>query len=133
MTDESKALVRYRLERAYETLDEAKVLFDAGHINAYVNRLYYACFYAVSALLISREESTSKHGYLRSLFHKDFIKTGLLPIESGKHFDLLFQSRQKGDYSDYITFEADEVKDWLDKTRDFVGQVENYLSNNYIL
>jgi uncharacterized protein (UPF0332 family) len=131
MTDESKALVRYRLERAYETLDEAKVLFEAGHINTYVNRLYYACFYAISALLISRRESTSKHGYLRSLFHKEFIKTGLLPIESGKHFDLLFQSRQKGDYSDYITFEADEVKDWLDKTRDFVGQIKDYLSEKY--
>jgi uncharacterized protein (UPF0332 family) len=133
LTDESKALVRYRLERAKETLDEAKVLFEAGYINTYVNRLYYACFYAVSALLISRQESTSKHGYLRSLFHREFIKTGLLPIESGKHFDLLFQSRQKGDYSDYITFEADEVGDWLDKTKEFVSQIEKYLSHNDIL
>jgi len=133
LTDESRALVRYRLERAKETLDEAKVLFDARHINTYVNRLYYACFYAVSALLISREESSSKHGHLRSLFHKEFIKTGLLPIESGKHFDLLFQSRQKGDYSDYVTFEADDVKDWLGKTKDFVDQIEKHLSDNGIL
>ena len=72
MTDEDKALVKYRMERAFETLQEAGVLFDAGHINTYVNRLYYACFYAVSALLISRGQSTSKHGYLRSLFHKEF-------------------------------------------------------------
>ena len=133
MTDESKALVQYRLQRAAETLDEASVLFDAGHINTYVNRLYYACFYAVSALFVSRDESTSKHGYLRSLFHREFVKTGLLSIESGKHFDLLFQSRQKGDYSDYITFQADEVKDWLLRTRDFVRQIEDYLSENYDL
>jgi uncharacterized protein (UPF0332 family) len=60
LTDESKALVRYRMERAIEALDEAKVMFDSGHINTYVNRLYYACFYAVSALLLSHEESTGK-------------------------------------------------------------------------
>lgn len=131
MTDETKDLVRYRLKRAFETLDEAKLLFEAGHINTYVNRLYYACFYAVSSLLISVNESTSKHGHLRSLFHKEFIKTGLLPVESGKHFDLLFQSRQKGDYSDYTNFQADEVRDWLDKTKSFVVLVQNYLAENY--
>jgi uncharacterized protein (UPF0332 family) len=119
------------MERAIEALDEAKVLFDSDHINTYVNRLYYACFYAVSALLLSCDESTGKHGYLRSLFHKEFVKTGLLPVEAGKHFDLLFQNRQKGDYSDYVTFQADEVRDWLDKTRVFVDQIQNYLSENY--
>jgi hypothetical protein len=119
------------MERAVEALDEAKLLFEGGHINTYVNRLYYACFYAVSALLLSRDESTSKHGHLRSLFHKEFVKTGILPVESGKHFDLLFQNRQKGDYSDYITFQADEVGDWIDKTRFFVDQIQNYLSEKY--
>jgi hypothetical protein len=116
------------MERALEALDEAKVLFDSGHINTYINRLYYACFYAVSALLVARDESTGRHGYLRSLFHKEFVKTGLLSIECGKHFDLLFQNRQKGDYSDYVTFQADEVRDWLDKTRLFVDKIQNYLS-----
>lgn len=133
MTDESKAVVRYRLERAVETLDEARVLFEAGHVNTYVNRLYYACFYAVSALLMSRGESTSRHGHLRSLFHKEFVKTERLPIESGKHFDLLFQSRQKGDYSDYVTFKPDEVRDWLNKTKIFVDQIQTYLSENFDL
>jgi uncharacterized protein (UPF0332 family) len=67
MTKEERALIEYRMERARETLDEAKIMFDAGRINAFVNRLYYACFYAVSALLLTRDFSTSKHGYLRSV------------------------------------------------------------------
>ena len=49
MTDEEKALIAYRMERAQQAIIEAKTLFDAGLLNAYVNRLYYACFYAVSA------------------------------------------------------------------------------------
>ena len=69
MTEEEKTLIAYRMKRARDAIEEAKMLFDAGHFNAYVNRLYYACFYAVSALLLTRDLSTSKHGYLRSLMH----------------------------------------------------------------
>jgi uncharacterized protein (UPF0332 family) len=44
MTNEERALIEYRMERARETVDEARIMFDAGRINTYVNRLYYACF-----------------------------------------------------------------------------------------
>ena len=33
MTKEEKALVIYRIERSRETFDEARLLFDAGHLN----------------------------------------------------------------------------------------------------
>ena len=34
-------LMRYRMERADETMEEAAVLADRGFYNATVNRLYY--------------------------------------------------------------------------------------------
>jgi len=124
MTDEEKTLIAYRMERAHEAIDEAKMLFEAGHINSYVNRLYYACFYAVSALLLTKDISTGKHGYLRSLMHREFIKTGLIPKELGKHFDLLFNNRLKGDYADFARFKADDVSGWLEPTQKFVAHAE---------
>ena len=127
MTKEERALVAYRMERAREPIDEAKILFDAGHFNSYVNRLYYACFYAVSALLFTKDISTSKHGYLRSLMHREFVKTGLIHKELGKHFDLLFNNRQKGDYADFARFKADDVSGWLEGTKKFISHVETLL------
>jgi hypothetical protein len=127
MTDEEKTLIAYRMERAHEAIDEAKMLFEAEHINLYVNRLYYACFYAVSALLLTKNFSTSKHGYLRSLMHREFVKTGLITKELGGHFDILFDSRLKGDYGDFTRFEADEVVDWLEETQKFISHVETLL------
>ena len=124
MTDEERTIVKYRMQRAYETVEEAKLMFDAGHINAYVNRLYYACFYAVSALLLTRDISTSKHGYLRSLLHREFVKTGIIPVELGRHYDILFNNRQKGDYGDMIVFKPDDVADWMDQTQKFVKHIE---------
>lgn len=123
MTPEEKVLVQYRLERAREAIDEAGILFEAGHLNTYVNRLYYACFYAVSALLLTKDLSTSKHTQLRALLHKEFIRTSLIPTELGKFFDLVFNNRQKGDYSDLVVFHAEQVEDWLENTDEFVKYV----------
>jgi len=128
MTNEERTIIKYRMERAKEAIEEAEILFDSGHINSYVNRLYYACFYAVSALLLRKGISTSKHSHLRSLLHREFVRDDSIPKELGKHFDLLFDSRQAGDYADLVEFKANEVSDWLAQSKKFVSHVEILLS-----
>jgi len=123
MTPEEQALVQYRLERANEALDEAELLFKSGHLHTYVNRLYYACFYAVSALLVTKGFSTSKHAHLRALLHKELIRPGIIPLEYGQLFDLLFNNRQKGDYSDFVVFRTEQVQGWLKQAREFVDYI----------
>ncbi len=56
-----EALVKYRLQRARETLPEARTLVESGYYNAAVNRLYYACYYAVIALLAKHQISVQTH------------------------------------------------------------------------
>ena len=50
--------IAYRLAKATEALRDAKLLAENESWNACVNRLYYACYYAVSALLLKNEVST---------------------------------------------------------------------------
>jgi uncharacterized protein (UPF0332 family) len=80
MNKELNDFIQYRVARAREALDEAEILADSGHWNACVNRLYYDCFYAVSALLSKHDLSSSKHSGLRSFFNHNFVKTGIIPI-----------------------------------------------------
>jgi len=120
MKEETRTLITYRLERARESLEEASILLERAHANAFVNRLYYACFYAVSALLLSRGISSARHSGVRSLFHQNFVKPGLVEIGLGQIYDRLFDNRQKGDYADLIRFDPDEVSDWYDEAREFV-------------
>jgi uncharacterized protein (UPF0332 family) len=47
-------IVNYRLQRSKETLLETKKNVEMGFWHTGANRLYYACYYAVTALL--REE-----------------------------------------------------------------------------
>jgi len=49
MTNE---LIDYRRNRAKETLNDAEQLFNSGSLFSSVNRIYYAMFYEVTALLL---------------------------------------------------------------------------------
>jgi uncharacterized protein (UPF0332 family) len=86
MTNEVFTIINYRLERAKEAIKEAEILLEKGHTNTFVNRLYYACFYAVSALLLTKGLSSAKHSGVRSLFHKHFVKSDVVDIELGQRY-----------------------------------------------
>ncbi len=64
--DWNKDLIAYRLQRARETLEDARILAKAARWNTCVNRLYYACFYAISALLATKGLASSKHSGVRA-------------------------------------------------------------------
>jgi uncharacterized protein len=123
MTPETRTLVQYRLERAREALAEAVVLLDSGHANTGVNRLYYACFYAVSALLLTKGLTATRHSGLRTLFHQHVIRAGLLPLVQGQLYDRLFDQRQQSDYADLVHFEVHEVRSWYGEAQVFVDAV----------
>ena len=120
MKEETRTLITYRLERARESLEEANILLERGYGNTFVNRLYYACFYAVSALLLTKGLSSAKHSGIRSLFHQNFVKSGLVKTELGQLYDMLFDNRQKGDYADLVRFDPNEVCDWYEEAQEFV-------------
>ncbi|MBO1225378.1 MAG: HEPN domain-containing protein [Candidatus Scalindua sediminis] len=135
MKKEVCTLVTYRLERARESLEEAKILLEQGYANTFVNRLYYACFYAVSSLLLTKELFSAKHSRIRSLFHQNFVKVGMVNTELGQLYDRLFDNRQKADYADLFRFNPDEVRYWYDEVKKFVEFIENIIKkemeNNY--
>jgi uncharacterized protein (UPF0332 family) len=129
VTDETRTLARHRLERAREALDEARLLIDKGHTNAFVSRLYYGCFYAVSALLLLEGHGPSKHSGVRALFHQRFVRPQIFNRELGRFYDRLFDNRQKADYADLVTFDPADVRPWLDEALDFVDELSKEAEN----
>ena len=127
MSEEQEALIRYRMDRARETLVEAELMAQAGHRNACVNRLYYACFYAVTALLLRHNLSASKHSGVRSLLNRHFVRTGAISSRLGMLYRDLFESRQQGDYQDLVRFAEQEVRPWIPEAQNFVACIEALL------
>jgi len=85
-----------------------------------VNRLYYACFYAVSALLLTKGLTATRHSGLRTLFHQHLIRPGLLPLGQGQLYDRLFDQRQRSDYAGLVQFDIHEVRAWYGEAQVFV-------------
>lgn len=123
------ALIKYRLERAHETIKEAELLLTGNYYNAAINRLYYACFYAAEALLLSKGISTRTHAGVRSMLGLHFVSKGLMSIDSGKTFSVLFELRHDGDYDDFAYSDRETVEEYIPKANAFINEVETLLKD----
>lgn len=128
MTNENiKALVRYRLEQAEESLQAATVLMEKKLFRPSVNRSYYAMYYAVLALLAIEKKETSKHSGVISLFDKEFIKKGTFPKELSRWLHAAFDLRQRSDYGADQSVSRSEAEKMLDNAKIFVDRVSTIL------
>ena len=119
--------IKYRFQRAEESLDDALILIENKKWNTAINRLYYSCFYAVIALLLKNNIETRSHDGARTKFSNEFIKTGKLDKKYGKLFSKLFDYRQKGDYGDLYDFDEIIVLPLVDQVKNFVSEIKLHL------
>ncbi|MBI4691192.1 MAG: HEPN domain-containing protein [Nitrospirae bacterium] len=124
-----KEIIRYWLEKAYESLEAAEDEMEAGRLSFSVNRIYYACFYTVSAVLLQEKLRFKKHSGVRAAFHQHLVKSGLISREHGQLYDELFEARQRGDYIELVSFEENRVKDWLQRAREFIETIKLLIKN----
>lgn len=128
--EERLALVHYRLEKAHEAFAEAKLLAENAFWSTVINRLYYSCFYAVSALLIAHEFSGHTHKGIKTQFNQQFIKSEKIEKKWAVLYAELFNMRQKGDYTDFITWEEQEVEPLLEETLAFLTLIEKEITSS---
>lgn len=127
MNEDLRALIDYRMEEARDALEEAAILLQNRKARGALNRVYYAMFYAVLALLASRQLSASKHSGAIALFHREFVKKGVIPVEVAKFLDIAFDLRNKSDYRDFVEPDLERVEELLDAAARFIGAIETGL------
>jgi uncharacterized protein (UPF0332 family) len=128
-SDDKKALLaRYRLQQAEETFDEAVYLL-IGNKNprSIINRLYYSMFYAVLALMVYEQYTSSKHSGVLSYFNRHFIKEGMFTKETGRAINEAFELRISSDYGEYVVISKEQIEPYIEKTREFINNVREYL------
>lgn len=116
--------INYRVTRAKESLKDAKLLAKNARWNACVNRLYYACFYMVSALLLKHNIDVKSHSGANVQLALHFVKTGKLSKEDGKLFSDLMDARQKGDYGDRFDFDKRTVQPLIKPVEKFLYNIQ---------
>ncbi|WP_370860609.1 HEPN domain-containing protein [Parabacteroides faecis] len=125
--DERTALIALRLQNAKDTLQEITVHIEHGFWNTATNRMYYACYYAVAALLLKKGISVKTHSGVRQAFGKEFVASGQVSKEQARFFSILYDNRQTGDYDDYIMMTRDKVEELYPQAIVFIDSLEKLI------
>ena len=115
--------VRYWWKMALESLESARREAEAESLPFAINRLYYAAFYAVSAVLLERNIVFQRHSAVRSALHKELIHSGQLEKEWGRVYEHLLEDRQGGDYFPFAPFSPAYVQEKIVQTQGFLEAI----------
>jgi len=107
--EEISAIVTYRVEKSRKTLEQAKSNIALGYWELIANRVYYAAYYAISALLIANGHTAKTHESIIRIFGLYFVKTGKFSAEQGKLYNKLYTLRLTGDYNDHYDLDEQDV------------------------
>ena len=125
--EEKRALVTYRMQKAYNTLTEAEDNAKSGHWTLAANRLYYALYYAASALLLSQGFIAHTHAGVIRIIGLEFVVKGILTKEDGRLFSRLFEMRQGGDYDDFLEWTEEDVAPYFEKVVVLIRKLEGLI------
>ena len=123
-SDNKEALINYWFDKARRSISAAEVELSSGNLDFSANRIYYAAFYAVTAALMQLGQQYKKHSAVRAAFHREFIKTGLIPKEYGLLYDKVMRDREDADYLSFIHIEEDVLKQEIEEVKSLIALME---------
>ncbi|MEI7803546.1 MAG: HEPN domain-containing protein [Bacteroidota bacterium] len=116
------------LDKSNSTLKEIESHIENEFINTSANRIYFACFYAVTAFLISINLESKTHSGIRTLFGRHLIQANLLDKKFGKFYTEIFDYRKEVDYDEFTDLEMEDIKSIFEEAKELVAEIERLLS-----
>ena len=123
-------LIAYRIERAYGSLKEAKLMAQGGFYNASINRLYYACYYMAVALLLKNNISAQTHSGVKTMLGMHFTSKGKLSISASKIYTTLFEKRHSSDYDAFVYCDQEMFDELYPKAEAFIEEVKELIKSS---
>lgn len=127
MDNEMQELMKYRFNRAVETLTVAQALLENGNYRDANNRSYYAVYYAIKAVYALKGKDFKKHKTLIAEFNKEFVATEIFPRSLGKKISMLALIREQSDYNDFYIASKQESEQQVEIAEELVDVVREYL------
>lgn len=125
--EERRIMVELEIERAEKILLQFPTLVEQHYWDTLVNRMYYAAFHAVSALLIHNAIRAQTHKGAIILFNKEFVRTGVFSAEEGHLFSQLESLRERGDYNCFVETTEDELLPLIEPLKALVEKIKNII------
>lgn len=128
--EDRRILVELELEKAYKTFGQVEVLQREQYWDTMANRLYYALFHAVSALLINDQREVGSHKGAAIRFHQYYVKTGIFTDEEGSFYSQMETLREKSDYNCFFNVTETDIVSKVSPTLSFIDKVKQYIAEH---
>jgi uncharacterized protein (UPF0332 family) len=115
------------LDKAGENVAASRHLLHGGYTDVAASRAYYAAFYAAEALLLSLDQSYSKHRGVIGAYGREFAKTGRLDPKYHALLRDLFDERQTADYAVESGLSPADVGMRIEQVAEFVAAARGLL------
>lgn len=129
-SEERKIIVGLELEKANSMLLQTGMSIENKMWDLTANRLYYAAFHAVCALLIHNGIHVGTHKGAQVMFNKEFVQKGIMSVADNHLFSRLQQLREEGDYNCYIETTKEEIMPYVESTREFIVKISNLINRD---
>lgn len=126
--DDKKNIIKYRVEKSASTIIEAKDNAKLGHWNLVANRLYYALFYMIAALLLDKDIQFKSHAGAIRAIGLHFVSKGLLTSEEGSLISRLQNMRSSGDYDDLFNWTEENVAPMFEPTEALLNKMKQMIT-----
>lgn len=127
--EEKRVLAQYRLEKSDQAMADVKLLVDNQRWIGTANRLYYAAFNAVSALLLMDGINAKTHNGVVGMFGQHYVKTGKVSAELGSVYSRLFTLRTNGDYGDFFDVQEGDILPLLKPAEKLIDTIKTLINN----
>ncbi len=127
-----ESFAKYRLEKAKETLETAKMIYkDGKDLTSANNRAYYAIFYAIRAVLAIKEIDFKRHKDVIAYFNKEYVNKDIFPKMIGKKIAQAQRIRDDSDYDDNYEPSFEKTEQQIKTAEELIKLVEEYVYNYY--
>lgn len=122
--EERAIVVGLELEKADKFISQAEAVAELGIWDVVANRIYYAAFHAVSALLIHDHVEVRSHKGAGLMFGQKYVLPGFFTSADGRLYAKLQDLREKSDYN--LVYQSDEAEmaPLLEQTKDLISRIK---------
>lgn len=127
-----ESFAKYRLDKAKETLETAKMIFKEGKdLTSANNRAYYAIFYAIRAVFAIKEIDFKRHKDVIAYFNKEYVNKDIFPRMIGKKIAQAQRVRDDSDYDDNYEPSFEKTEQQIKTAGELIMLVEKYIKDYY--
>ena len=119
--------IKIKMQKAEAFMSEIDTLFQIKFYNTLINRLYYSCFHATKALMLTKDLVSKTHSGVVSILNEKFVLENTFDKEHAAFFRRLMNERVEDDYGDFMIADEKEVIEFIEPAKQYVEYISELI------